>query len=71
VIGRIQVATPTSPAYGATYLRQQGRLALQAGDTASAVRALRRYLALRSSPEPTLRAEVDTARSELAALLGH
>jgi hypothetical protein len=70
-IGRIQVATPTSPTYGATYLREQARLALQAGDTASAVRALRRYIALRGGPEPALRAEVDTARSELAALLGH
>jgi hypothetical protein len=69
-IGRIQVSAPTSPTYGATYLREQARLALQAGDTASAVRALRRYVALRGDPEPALRPERDRARAQLAALVG-
>jgi len=69
-IGRIQVATPTSPVYVATFLREQARLALQAGDTASAVQALRRYVALRSDPEPALRPEQHRARTQLAALLG-
>jgi hypothetical protein len=69
-IGRIQVATPTSPVYLATYLREQARLGLQAGDTASAVQALRRYVVLRSDPEPALRPELLRARAQLAALLG-
>jgi hypothetical protein len=69
-IGRMPVASPTSPAYGAMYLREQARLALQAGDTASAVRALRRYVALRADAEPALRPELDRARARLAALVG-
>jgi len=64
------VASPTSPVYGATYLREQARVAFQAGDTASAVQALRRYVALRSDPEPALRPERDRARAQLAASLG-
>jgi TolB-like protein len=69
-IGRIPVAAPASPAYGATYLREQARLALQAGDTASALRALRRYVALRADAEAGLRPELDRARGQLAALVG-
>ena len=52
------------------YLREQARLALQAGDTASAVRALRRYVALRADAEAGLRPELDRARGQLAALVG-
>jgi hypothetical protein len=51
------------------YRREEGRLAALQGDTASAIRAYRHYLALRSAPEPRLRAQADTVRSELAALL--
>jgi hypothetical protein len=68
--GRILVELPLTPVYHTTYLREQARLELQAGDTASAVRALRRYVALRGSCEPGLRPELDRARAQLAALVG-
>jgi tetratricopeptide (TPR) repeat protein len=51
------------------YRREEGRLAALLGDTAGAVRAYRHYLSLRSDPEPRLRAQTDTVRSQLAALL--
>ncbi len=69
-VAREFVAIPVSPAYHSTYLREQARLALQAGDTASAIQPLRRYVALRSNPEPSLRPEVDRARALLAGLMG-
>ncbi len=52
----------------ATSLRLEGRLAAQTGDREGAIRAYRHYLALRSDPEPTLRAQVDSVRTALAAL---
>jgi tetratricopeptide (TPR) repeat protein len=69
-IGRVEVAVPVSRPYLSTYLREQGRLWLAAGDTAGALRSLRRYLALRSDPEERLRAERDSARAALARLVG-
>ncbi len=69
-VGRVLVTMPVSPMYIATYLREQGRLALLTGDTASAILALRRYLALRADPEPSLRPEVDRERDRLASLVG-
>jgi eukaryotic-like serine/threonine-protein kinase len=68
-IGRVSIGLTVSPEFQSTYLREQGRLALAAGDTAAAVTALRRYVALRSDPEPSLRAETDSARALLAGLL--
>lgn len=68
--GRIFVEIPVSPAYQSSYLREQARLGLLDGDTASAVRALRRYVALRAGCEPGLRPELDRARAQLAALVG-
>jgi tetratricopeptide (TPR) repeat protein len=56
--------------YLSTYLREEGRLAALAGDTAGAIQAYQHYLALRSDPEPPLRAERDSARAELARLVG-
>jgi tetratricopeptide (TPR) repeat protein len=70
VIARVPTALPVSPIYQATYLREQARVGLQVGDTAGAIRALRRYVALRQQAEPALRPEVDRARGELARLLG-
>jgi hypothetical protein len=70
-IERVPVELPISPQYQSTYFREQARLELQAGDTASAIRALRRYVALRRDPEPALRAEVDSARAELGVLVSH
>jgi serine/threonine-protein kinase len=67
-IRRRFVGIATFPEY-VRYRREEGRLAAALGDTAGAIRAYRHYLALRSSPEPRLRAQSDTVRTELAALL--
>jgi hypothetical protein len=52
----------------ATHLREEGRLAARLGDRAGAIRAYRHYLALRSDPEPRLRAARDSVRAELERL---
>jgi hypothetical protein len=51
-----------------THLREEGRLAARLGDRAGAIRAWQHYLALRSDPEPTLRAERDSIRAEVNRL---
>jgi hypothetical protein len=56
--------------YAATYLREQGRLAAAAGDTAAAVLAFDRHLRLRERAEPVLAQEVAQVRAELARLTG-
>jgi tetratricopeptide (TPR) repeat protein len=58
-----------APAY-VVYHREEGRLAALNGDRAAAIRAYRRYLALRGDPEPALRLQRDSVRAELAALEG-
>ena len=50
------------------YLREEGRLAAQLGDTTGAIRAYRHYLALRESPDPLWRAPWDSVRAELDAV---
>jgi eukaryotic-like serine/threonine-protein kinase len=62
------IGNATFPLY-VRYRREEGRLAASVGDTAGAIRAYRHYLALRSAPEPRLRAQADTVRIELAELL--
>jgi hypothetical protein len=52
-----------------TALREEGRMAMLAGDRAGAARAYQHYLALRSTPEPSQKPEVEQVRSELATLL--
>ena len=49
-------------------LRQEGRWAALAGDTAAAIKAYHEYLAYRSAPEPSLIPERDSVRAELAVL---
>jgi hypothetical protein len=66
----VEVALPVNPTYRSSYLREQARIGLEAGDTTGAVRALRRYVALRSNAEPVLHASVDSARARLAGLVG-
>jgi serine/threonine-protein kinase len=56
-----------APAY-AVYHRQEGRLAALTGDREGAIRAYRRYLALRADPEPRLRPQRDRVVAELGAL---
>jgi hypothetical protein len=46
-----------------TYLAKEGHLAERVGDTAGAIRAYEHYLALRSDPEPELRADRDSVRA--------
>jgi DNA-binding SARP family transcriptional activator len=53
-----------------TQLRIEGRLAALVGDTAAARRAYAHYLALRSDPEPALRAERAEVLARYRALLG-
>lgn len=55
--------------FRASHLREEGHLAAATGDTAGAIRAYRHYLTLRSDPEPSIRAEVDRVRDELARLV--
>jgi tetratricopeptide (TPR) repeat protein len=56
------------PHYMAAHLREGGRLAALAGDRERAVARLRRYLALRSDPEPAAAAEVAEVRAALDRL---
>jgi tetratricopeptide (TPR) repeat protein len=56
-----------NPVY-VTYHREEGRLAALNGDREGAIRAYRRYLALRSGAEPRLQPQVAQVRAELAAL---
>jgi hypothetical protein len=56
------------PNFLSTLLREEGRLAAQAGDTVGAIRAYRHYLALRSNPEPRLRPDAERVRADLARL---
>ena len=51
-----------------TYHREEGRLAALNGDREGAIRAYRRYLALRSGAEPRLQPQVAQVGAELAAL---
>jgi len=51
-----------------TYHREEGRLAALNGDREGAIRAHRRYLALRSGAEPRLQPQVAQVRAELEAL---
>jgi DNA-binding SARP family transcriptional activator/TolB-like protein len=52
----------------ATHLREEGKLATRLGDRAGAIRAYEHYLALRSDPEPPLRAQRDSVVAEVNQL---
>ena len=56
------------PYFLATCFREEARLARIVGDRAGALRSYRKYLALRSNPEPVVQGEVDAARTEVARL---
>lgn len=58
---RVQVAL-------STLFREEGRLAKLTGNKADALAAYGHYLALRSNPEPSLRAGVDRIRAEMTTL---
>jgi hypothetical protein len=50
-------------------LREEGRLAAAVGDTTGAIAAYEHYLALREDPDPPWRAQWDSVRAELSALV--
>jgi hypothetical protein len=52
------------------FLRQEGRLAALAGDTAGAAQAYDSYLVLRAHPNAAVRAAHDSVVAERAALRG-
>jgi hypothetical protein len=55
------------PRYLATARREEGRLALAAGDRAGSLAAFREYLALRAAPEGAAVAEVAEVRAAAEA----
>ena len=52
------------------YLRLEGQLAAEVGDTAGAIRAYQHYLALRAGADEALQPEVEEVREDLSRLLG-
>jgi len=52
----------------AVIAREEGRLAALAGDREGAIRAYRRYLAIRVDPVERIKPEVESVRKELARL---
>jgi DNA-binding SARP family transcriptional activator/TolB-like protein len=58
------------PAYLATALAEEGRLAEATADSSTARRAYEQYLALRSNPEPEVLPSVDSVRRRLEGLGG-
>jgi hypothetical protein len=58
------------PRHISTYRRHEGKLAARLGDRSGAIRAYEHYLALRSNPEPRLRAQRDSVQAELQRLKG-
>jgi DNA-binding SARP family transcriptional activator len=65
---RRSYSTLFEPVFLSSLLREEGRYAALAGDSAGAIRAYRHYLALRANPEPRLAGEVARVRAELDRL---
>ncbi len=58
----------TGPLYLTTYLREEGRLATRTGDSAGAIRAYERLLALRAGADAVYEPEAAAVRAQLDAL---
>ena len=54
--------------FGATYLREEARLAAAAGDVNAAIHIYRRYVTVRAEPEPSMLPDLEAAKRELARL---
>ena len=68
---RVFLAAPDiSDGYISTCLRETARVGLLAGDSTLARDYYRRYLGLRASADPALRADVECVRAELARITG-
>ena len=65
-IGRYSVWQNENIPYLGLQLREQGRIAAVAGDKKRAVRAYRHYLAMNQVAEPSMQAQVDSVKRELA-----
>ena len=59
-----------NPRFLSSHLREEGRAAASAGHREAAIRAYQHYLALRYDPEPSIKAEVEQVRADLALLIG-
>jgi hypothetical protein len=68
VIARRPYDWDTGPLYLSTYLREEGRLAALAGDTARAARAFEGYLELRAGADAAVGPTSDRVRAALGRL---
>lgn len=68
--GRYAVWSTESMPYLGAQLRDQGRLAVKAGDRKRALRAYEHYLRMRATAEPAVIPQADSVRRELAQLKG-
>ncbi|HET7373860.1 MAG TPA: hypothetical protein VFJ20_10755, partial [Gemmatimonadaceae bacterium] len=59
---------PVMNLFGATYLREEARLAAAAGDVNAAIHIYRRYVTVRAEPEPSMLPDLEAAKRELARL---
>ena len=59
---------PVINLFGATYVREEARLAAATGDVNAAIRAYQRYVRMRAEPEPSMLADLEAAKRELARL---
>jgi len=69
-IGRYSVWQNENVPYLGLQLREQGRIAVLAGDRKRAVRAYRHYLAMNQLAEPSMKPQVDSVKRELAGVEG-
>ena len=67
-LGRMPVWGQDAMPYFGLQIRQLARLAAVTGDTPRAIRRYRHYLNMRAIAEPGLKPQIDSVRSELAAL---
>jgi hypothetical protein len=67
-LGRIPVWGTDSMPYLGPQLRKLARIAAASGDTTRATRTYRHYLSMRAIAEPGMKPQIDSVRSELAAL---
>lgn len=70
LVGRYAVWTTESMPYLGLQLREQGRIAVRAGDRKRAVRAYEHYLGMRSTAESSVMPQVDSVKRELARIKG-
>jgi hypothetical protein len=68
MIGRYPVWSTENVPYLGLQLREQGRIAVIAGDHRRAIRAYSHYLGMRVKAEPAKAAEVDSVKRELARI---